>query len=132
MSLPGEWPYPDLVKGGWFSSTRVPGENHNYWVAGYYGNLHNWATSGWKSPLLVSSKWNETKEEQEVMSLADSFTRELYFSNDINIMYVGFEATESFRSFPFDDSRSLTTWRGKCLRDVPISDWNLPHLENEG
>jgi len=130
-SLPQGWPYPDVVRGGWFSSSRVPAV-HNYWVAGYYGNMFNWTTSGWDSPLLVSNKWNETKQEQEVMSLADAFTRELYLSNDINVMYVGFEATESFRSYPYDDSSGLTTWRGKCLRDVPMSWWNLPHLANEG
>lgn len=110
----------------------MPGEKHNFWVAGYYGNMLNWSSSGWQSPLHVGSKWNETRKEQEVMSLADAFTRELYLSNDINTMYIGFEATESFRSFPFDDSTSLIYWKGKCLRDVPMSEWNLPHLEHVG
>jgi len=126
-SLPSEWPYSDFVPGGGHKCKRMKGQTRNYWVSGWYGNLNNYSTTGWMNPMLTGN-WTVRKSEQEVMSLADPFVRELYFANDLTYIYMGFEETESFRTFPLDDSRWLVTWEGVCLRDKPMSDWNSEHL----
>lgn len=115
------------MPGGGHNCNRMEGEIRNYWAAGWYGNLNNYATNGWENPMLAAN-WSISQSEQEVMSLADPFVRELYFANDLTYIYIGFEETESFRTYPLDDSRYLVTWDGYCVRDIPISDWSSKDL----
>jgi len=126
-SLPASWPYSNSVPGGGHESTRVRGELRNYWASGWYGNVNNYSTSGWENPLLAAN-WSKWQTEQEIMSLADPFVREIFFANDLTDIYMGFEETESFRGYPLGDARWLATWEGFCLRDIPVNEWNSENL----
>jgi len=77
---------------------------------------------------MLAANWSVRQSEQEVISLADPFVRELFFANDLTYLFMGFEETESYRQYPLDDSRYLVTWKGHCLRDILPSDWNSKDL----
>jgi len=55
-------------------------------------------------------------ETERILSHLDPIARALYFSNDLTNIMVGLDDTEAYRSFPFTDKSSFTTWEGACVR----------------